>query len=200
MTSTPTLTVRPVRPDEHAAAGALSLAAFDAVAPMTPEYRAEVARIGARLGPGTEVLVAVAGDELLGCVTFADADSAFFENPGAGDCGFRMLAVDPTSGRRGAGTALVLACVSRGEALGRRRLAINSMTTMTSAHALYERLGFVRRPDRDVRFPSGPGMAFERDLVADAAEHFPPPGPVPQELPWYADLWKQESALVRRGC
>ncbi len=194
------IAVRPVRPSEHAAAGALTLAAFAAVAPMTDSYREHVADVAGRLRPHTEVLVALDGDELLGSVTFADTASPLFENPGAGDCGFRMLAVDPAALGRGAGAALVRACIARAEALGRRRLAINSMATMTAAHALYARLGFERRPDRDVVFPSGPGVAFQRDLAPDAAAHFPAPAPVPGELPWYEDLWRREAELVREGC
>jgi poly-gamma-glutamate capsule biosynthesis protein CapA/YwtB (metallophosphatase superfamily) len=40
------------------------------------------------------------------------------------------------------------------------RLVIISMHWMTRAHRLYERrYGFVRRPDLDVRFPSGVGWS-----------------------------------------
>jgi hypothetical protein len=60
---------------------------------------------------------------------------------------------------------------------------------MVRAHHLYERLGFEPRPDLAVRFPNGDGVAFTLDLTEEASERFPPPGPVPDELPWYEVVW-----------
>jgi ribosomal protein S18 acetylase RimI-like enzyme len=64
---------------------------------------------------------------------------------------FRMLAVDPAAQGRGVGRALVEASVDVICAAGRERVVISSATDMTSAHRLYERLGFTRAPARDWR-------------------------------------------------
>ena len=69
-------------------------------------------------------------------------------------------------------------------------MLITSMSWMDRAHELYiGRYGFVRRPDLDVRFPSGTGVILARDLTAEAEERFPPPGPVPGTPPWFEDVW-----------
>jgi ribosomal protein S18 acetylase RimI-like enzyme len=60
-----------------------------------------------------------------------------------------MLAVDPAARGRGAGTALAMACVARARAEGRSAVALHSMQFMRPAQAIYARLGFVRRPNRD---------------------------------------------------
>ena len=57
------------------------------------------------------------------------------------------------------------------------------MGWMASAQAMYETAGFVRRADLDVRYASGVGLGYVLDLTDDAAEHFAPPGPVPDEPP-----------------
>jgi ribosomal protein S18 acetylase RimI-like enzyme len=60
-----------------------------------------------------------------------------------------MLGVAPTAQGRGAGEALVLACVTRAREAGQRRIVISTSPRMRAAHALYERLGFRRAPERD---------------------------------------------------
>jgi GNAT superfamily N-acetyltransferase len=179
--------IRRARPDEHARVGALTLAAYDAVGRITGPYREDLRDPSARAAQGQVVLVAVADDDrVLGTVTVVD-DGDLEEVLGAGDASFRVLAVDPQAQGRGVGRALVAACVERLRGLGRRRIAIYSMEWMPAAHALYGSAGFVRRPDLDVTFPAGVGVAFQLDLVEDAAAHFPPPGAVPDVPPWYLD-------------
>jgi ribosomal protein S18 acetylase RimI-like enzyme len=60
-----------------------------------------------------------------------------------------MLAVSPRAQGRGAGRALVEACVSRARAAGKRRIVIHSTEWMTTAHRLYDDLGFERAPELD---------------------------------------------------
>ncbi|MCZ9344350.1 GNAT family N-acetyltransferase, partial [Streptomyces sp. TRM76130] len=51
---------------------------------------------------------------------------------------------------RGVGEALVRACVDRARGVdGCARLILSTQETMHAAHRLYERLGFVRTPERD---------------------------------------------------
>ncbi|KJY47361.1 acetyltransferase, partial [Streptomyces sp. NRRL S-444] len=69
---------------------------------------------------------------------------------GAGEAEFRMLAVAREGRGRGAGEALVRACMERARAIeGVRRLVLSTTQDMVGAHRIYERLGFVRTPERD---------------------------------------------------
>ena len=61
----------------------------------------------------------------------------------------RMLAVEPAMQRRGLATTLIAAAAERASVLGHRALILQSDEDLTAAHAFYERLGFVRRPDFD---------------------------------------------------
>lgn len=182
--------VRPVRPDEHVRAGQIVLAAYDAVGTIEGSYREFMADTGRRVADGTPVWVAELDGQVVGTVTFSDVGSAHFEHDGHGDCGFRLLGVDPAAQGRGVGRALVQACIDEARARDRVRMAIYTMAWMPTAQAMYASLGFVRRPDRDVMFPAGVGLALQLDLdrVRAADGRFPPPGPVPAEPPWYEDV------------
>ncbi len=185
-----TVAVRPVEPAEHAAVGAVVLGAYDEVGRMSPSYRRELADTAARVGEHSTVLVAVDAGEVLGTVTVVAACSDHFEHPGAGDGGFRALAVAPAAQGRGIGRALVRRALDDGARDGWRRATITTMEWMAGAQRLYEQLGFERRADLDVRFPTGVGYAYACDLVPDASAAFPAPGPVPPTPPWYEDAWR----------
>jgi GNAT superfamily N-acetyltransferase len=140
--------IRPARPDEHDALGALCVAAYRAEGLGSPHYDAVLRDVAAR-AEAAEVLVAADGDGVLGTVTLV-LDGGPMREISAGDEGeFRMLAVDPAARGRGAGAALVEACAARARDRGRRALVASSQDRMLRAHALYRRLGFVREPDRD---------------------------------------------------
>jgi ribosomal protein S18 acetylase RimI-like enzyme len=62
-----------------------------------------------------------------------------------------MLAVDPDAQGRGVGRALTTMVVDRFRAEGDRTLVLSSLDQMSTAHSLYERLGFERAPERDWR-------------------------------------------------
>lgn len=182
-----------MRPDEAPVVGALTLAAYDRYGTITGRYRAFLGD-PARRADTCEVLVATVpeGDDqrVVGTVSYVVPGDAEWEHtdPPAGDAGFRILAVAPDAEGQGVGTALVSACLDRARAQGRRRLLLTTMAWMTRAHVLYEsRFGFTPRPDLDRRFPSGVGHVYALDLTDDAADHFPPPGPVPAEPPWFED-------------
>lgn len=192
--------VRPIRPDDHDRVGALLLASYDAVGPFDDRYRSFLADPDRWVPGSTEVLVAVDDDDRpIGCIALVLPGDAEFEGiePPAGDAGFRFLAVDPQAQGSGAGRALVDAVIERARALGRRRIAIHTMAFMTAAHRLYADRGFVHRRDLDVVFPSGVGYGMTYDLVEDAADHFAPPGPVPDEPPWFEDAWGVPAAERR---
>jgi GNAT superfamily N-acetyltransferase len=146
--------VRRATPADYGALGALTVAAYRAAPGYVgePDYEDELRDVAARAGAAhTEVLVAVAPDgAVVGGVTYAASPAspqAEFDDPDA--AGFRMLAVDPGAQSTGAGAALVAAVVDRARADRRQRVIIHSTPWMTTAHGLYTRRGFTRRPDLD---------------------------------------------------
>ncbi|MBW8486260.1 GNAT family N-acetyltransferase [Actinomadura parmotrematis] len=106
-----------------------------------------------------ELLVAVADHDVVGAVAYAPPGSPYAELAGPDEGEFRMLAVLEKARGRGAGRALVQACVDRARAAGLRGLRLSTQRNMRDAHRLYERMGFVRTPDRD--WSPAPGV----DLV-----------------------------------
>ncbi|MFD5294417.1 GNAT family N-acetyltransferase [Streptomyces mutabilis] len=104
----------------------------------------------ARRAAAAEVLAAVADGRVLGGVTFVPSGGPMADIARPGEAEIRMLAVAPEARGRGAGEALVRACVDRARAVeGCVRVVLSTQRTMRPAHRLYERLGFVRTPDRD---------------------------------------------------
>lgn len=60
-----------------------------------------------------------------------------------------MLGVAPEARGRGVGRALVRAVIARADDTGADRVVLCSLEMARTAHRLYERLGFVRLPERD---------------------------------------------------
>lgn len=147
------LTVRRADPADHPAVARLTVAAYEADGQLKGEngYAVVLADVATRAETG-EVLVAVDGatGEVLGAVTFVLAGTPYAELSGPGEAEFRMLAVDPAAQGRGAGAALVHACVARAAELGCSAVVICVRSGMAvAAHRLYERMGFVRVPEKD---------------------------------------------------
>ena len=143
--------VRAVRPEEHHALGALTVAAYRALLgpDMDAGYADELADVTRRAALA-DVLVAVDDDgRLVGGITYIPGPGPMAWFAGDGEAGMRMLAVDPAVQGRGAGALLVAACIERAEAAGKSRLLLHTTEPMTVAHRLYERAGFHRDPDTD---------------------------------------------------
>ncbi|WP_410621326.1 GNAT family N-acetyltransferase [Amycolatopsis sp. cmx-8-4] len=159
--------IRPPRPGEYAAAGEVTVQAYDVDGHLAGDvgYDAELRDIARRVELA-EVLVAVgeAGD-VLGCVTIVQPGSAYAEISRPGELEFRMLAVAPSARGRGVGEALTRAVLDRARTLGLRRVVLSSLDGMRTAHRLYERLGFTRLPERDWRpFPHISLIAYRIDV------------------------------------
>lgn len=143
--------IRPAEPAELPAVGELTVGAYvaDGYLSTADDYATEL-RAASDRAAGAELAVAV--DEsggLLGTVTFALAGSEWAEISRPGEAEFRMLAVAPQARGRGVGAALTRWCVDRAGEHGCTAVAICSMVQMRTAHRIYERMGFVRAPDRD---------------------------------------------------
>ena len=82
----------------------------------------------------------------------------------------RVAVVTGAARGLGAATALVRACMERAAA-SRRTLLIHTTPWMVDAHRIYERLGFVRRPDRDVTYEtwrSGRDIALPEEWIGES--------------------------------
>ena len=143
---------RPALDSEFDAAGHLTAESFisDGHVAHDDPYASRL-RDGRSRYEQAELLVAVDPESgaLLGSVTFAGPGTPYASLARERECEFRMLAVTPAARGRGAGEALVRACLERGRELGLERMVLSTQSDMVNAHRIYERLGFVRTPERD---------------------------------------------------
>ena len=142
-----------MRPGEHRALGDLTVAAYAAIDPAVvdeDEYAGELRDVAGRAADA-EVLVAIDdGGTVLGGVTYVPGpDSPWAEFSEPDGAGIRMLAVAPEAQGRGIGEALSRACVDRARATGRGQIVLHSTDRMTTAHRIYEHLGFARDASLD---------------------------------------------------
>jgi ribosomal protein S18 acetylase RimI-like enzyme len=147
------IVIRPVETGEFEALGEITAQAYlqDGLLDFgeSDAYLGELRDV-ARRAAAAEVLVAVADGRLLGGVTFVPGPGPMADIAGPGEAEIRMLAVDRAGRGRGAGEALVRACLERARADdGCVRVVLSSQRSMHTAHRLYARLGFVRTPERD---------------------------------------------------
>jgi ribosomal protein S18 acetylase RimI-like enzyme len=144
--------IRAARPSEYDAVGELTARVYRDGGFTRPDspYLATL-RDAASRAEKAELLVAVDEDgTLLGSVTYAAGGSPYAETAETADqAGFRMLVVDPAARGRGIGEALIRACIERARRDGARVLRLSTQQDMSAAHRIYERLGFVRTPERD---------------------------------------------------
>lgn len=147
------IVIRQAEPGEYEALGEITAQAYlkDGLLDFgaSDKYLGELRDVAKRAA-AAEVLVATEGGKLLGGVTFVPSGGPMADIAGPGEAEIRMLAVSREARGRGAGEALVRACVDRARATdGCVRIVLSSQRTMRSAHRIYERLGFVRTPERD---------------------------------------------------
>jgi predicted N-acetyltransferase YhbS len=160
--------VRRARPDEHAAIGEVTVAAYEPFLQGARDPYADRLRNAAARDLEAELYVAVAGDdrEVLGTVTLCPEGSPWREIGLAGEGEFRMLAVAPAAQGRGVGGALVQFCLDRFREVGSTATVLSSLAEMSGAHRIYERLGFERLPERDWEpYPATRLIAYRKDLL-----------------------------------
>ncbi|WP_320066325.1 GNAT family N-acetyltransferase [Micromonospora sp. RTGN7] len=168
------LLVRRATAADFAAVARLTVAAYEADGQLKGEnsYGDVLADVATR-SAGGEMLVAAdeATGELLGSVTFVLPGTPYAEICGPGEAEFRMLAVDPAAQGRGAGAALARACLSRAAELGCSAVVICIRDGFAeTARQLYERLGFIRTPERDWSpMPGVKLLGLRRELPAATA-------------------------------
>ncbi|HSL59913.1 MAG TPA: GNAT family N-acetyltransferase [Acidimicrobiales bacterium] len=145
--------IRPIRSEELTEVGDLTVAAYAGVGHLDDEsdYEVELRDVGSRARQAV-VLVAVepGAEGVVGAVTYVpDRASPYAEFDVEHAAGIRMLAVAPHAQGRGIGEALVLDCLGRAQADGRREVILHTTKAMAAAHRLYARLGFERDPNLD---------------------------------------------------
>ena len=157
--------VRVARPSEHAAVGAVTVAAYRGRpgGGSSEAYLAELADVASRAAV-VPVLAALVDGEVLGGCTYVPGPGPHAEFDDADAAGLRHLAVAPAAQGRGVGRALLDAVVARAAAEGRARLVLHTTPAMTVAHGLYERSGFDRVPERDLSPPGVTLLAYVREL------------------------------------
>jgi ribosomal protein S18 acetylase RimI-like enzyme len=145
-----TVRVRPATPADYPEIARLTVDAYTADGQLTTEaaYAPVLADVAGRADAG-ELLVAVDGQRVLGAVLFVHPGGHYAEVSGPGEGEFRMLAVDPAAQGRGAGRALVRACVERAVAVGCHAIVISVRDFARAAQRLYDGAGFTRLPERD---------------------------------------------------
>jgi GNAT superfamily N-acetyltransferase len=150
--------LRDARADERDAVAAVTLAAYAEYAPQMPElweaYRENILATLADPRPAAQI-VAERDRALVGAVLLYPTGAVL---PGGGESHgrppwpeVRLLAVAPAARGQGVGAALMQECTRRARAAGAPALALHTTGMMRAAIRLYERLGFVRAPELDVR-------------------------------------------------
>ncbi len=89
------------------------------------------------------------GSVILGSVTFCPVGSTYREVARDDEAEFRMLAVAAEARGRGVGAALVGRCVGLARELAYAGVRMSTLDRMSTAHRVYERLGFTRAPEDD---------------------------------------------------
>ncbi|MFD9778395.1 GNAT family N-acetyltransferase [[Kitasatospora] papulosa] len=148
------VTIRPVRAEEYEALGEITAQAYlgDGLLDFGTgdPYLEQLHAVGRRAAEALVLAAVDAGGELLGGVTYVAPGSPWADVAGPDEAEFRMLAVSGTARGRGAGEALVRACVDRARATGGLSgIVLSTQSSMEAAHRIYRRLGFVRTPERD---------------------------------------------------
>ena len=147
------ITIRRAAPGDYTPLGEITAGAYldDGLLDFgeSDSYLGELRNVAKRAA-AAEVLVAAEGTRLLGGVTFVPQGGPMADIARAGEAEIRMLAVTKDARGKGAGAALVRACLDRARTTpGCMRVVLSTQSSMHAAHRIYERLGFTRAPERD---------------------------------------------------
>lgn len=166
------LHIRDARTDDRVAIQEVTLAAYEQYAPamgqMWQYYRNNMFETLADIQPA-EQIVAETQDGIVGTVLLYPAGTQFHVPSGRSATlllpEVRLLAVPPSERGRGIASALMQECIRRARQAGVAALTLHTSDIMNVAMQMYERMGFVRDPERDFRrAPNVVVKAFRLDL------------------------------------
>ncbi len=116
-------------------------------------YMRQIQNVEQRAADAT-VWVAEREGRILGSVTLAVEGEPYADIAQSDELEFRMLVVDPSVQRSGAGKAMVQAIIDHARSLpGIHAVALTTGESWESAHGLYRKTGFLRAPERDWLVP-----------------------------------------------
>ena len=147
--------VREATPDEMAVVGEIRVAAYVAGGSMSADsgYASTLRELGA---DGKDlVLVAVIPEDdglselVIGTIMLQRWPNTGQVVDGPDEAEVRALAVRPEAQRSGVGADLLGRLMELANEMGVRQLVLCTKAEMKAAHRLYERAGFIRRPERD---------------------------------------------------
>lgn len=142
------MTIRLATPADFPAVAELCTNAYEPFVGDDHSYMAELRDVAPRAA-AAELLVASDGPTVLGTVTFVPDGGPLGEIATPVEAEFRMLAVNPAIRSRGVGTALTEHILEAARGRGKAGIVCSTLPSMHAAHRIYERLGFVRVPERD---------------------------------------------------
>jgi GNAT superfamily N-acetyltransferase len=157
--------IRDARDDERDALRDVVLSAYAEYAARMPEplwtgYRRQLLTTLASDGP-VERIVAAREAAIIGSVLLFPPATDAYGRAGlpAEDPEVRLLAVLPNARGQNIGAALMHECARRARRAGAAGLGLHTTDIMRPAVRLYERLGYVRAPERD--FVPAPGVLIK---------------------------------------
>lgn len=148
------LTIRRAEPDEFDAIGKLCVEAyaFAGIAEADSEYGKFLSQVSPRAdSPNTEVWAAFDGDELVGTATMCAFGSPLTEVCVEGEMEPRTIAVAPSRQREGIAEQLINASIRWAQDHELTGLAVCVVAHNPQAERIYRRLGFQRKPERDLK-------------------------------------------------
>jgi ribosomal protein S18 acetylase RimI-like enzyme len=143
------LTVEPAQPEDFGAIARLTVDVYVGGELATDAYTPQLADVAGRASRSDLLVARDAEGRIVGSVALVLAGDFGEITTSDQEASFRMLVVDPAAQGQGVGQLLVRTCLERARAAGKRRMVISTDPRMTTAHRLYERLGFTRLPERD---------------------------------------------------
>jgi ribosomal protein S18 acetylase RimI-like enzyme len=110
------------------------------------------------------VLVAELECRIVATVTLAAHGSQWAEIAKPDELEVRMLAVAPEARRQGIAAKLLTDAMRHVQNLGLNALVLSSEVPMSNAHRLYEKLGYIRQPERDWSVTGYELLVYRRDV------------------------------------
>ena len=159
------LSVEPARPEDYDRIAELTVGVY-VDGQLAPEgYTPQLADVAGRASRSELLVVRDAQGRVVGSVALVLSGDFGEVTASDEEAAFRMLVVDPAARGNGVGELLVSSCLDRARAAGKRRMVISTDPRMTTAHRLYQRLGFSRLPERDWSpMPGTDLLVYSRDL------------------------------------